>query len=125
MSFSLQSNVGKVSALLERKLEQVVSDTAHNIQGHIRTDMAEEKHGRKYGNHVASAPGESPAIDTGFLANSIQVEADGLTASVGTNAEYAEHLEFGTSRMEPRPFFGPAFEAERPVFEKALADALK
>ncbi len=125
MSFSLKSNINQVLASQRRKLEKVVSDTTHNIQGRIRDDMAEEKHGRKYGSHVASAPGESPAIDTGFLANSIQVEAEGLTAIVGTNAEYAEVLEFGGVHMEPRPFMEPAFEAEAPVFEKALLDALK
>ena len=125
MSFKLESHVGQVSAQMRRKLEKVVSRTAFNLQGRMRTDMAEEKHGREYGNHVASAPGESPAIDTGFLANSIQVEAEGLSAIVGTNADYAMHLEFGTVNMEPRPFYDPAFEAERPEFEKALREALK
>jgi HK97 gp10 family phage protein len=126
MSFKLEFK--PIAKALERRAAEVVRDTAFGIQADIRQGMAEEKHGRDYKKsksgrtHTASAPGESPAIDTSFLVNSIQVEADGLTAIVGTNADYAEHLEFGTVRMEPRPYFGPAFENAAPEFERRLQE---
>lgn len=125
MSFKLKSNLGQLNQQLERKAAKLVERTAFNLQTRMRTDMAEEKHGRKYGRHIASAPGESPAVDTGFLTNSLQVEAEGTTAYVGTNAEYAEVLEFGGVNLEPRPYFAPAFEAELPVFEQGVKDLLK
>jgi HK97 gp10 family phage protein len=127
MSFRLQSKIPQFSAEMKRKLKDAVSDTALGIESHIKIDMAEEKHGRENRKgHVASAPGESPAIDTGFLVNSIQSEMTGdLSAMVGTNANYAEHLEFGTIHIAPRPFFEPAFEAAKPEFERRLKEAVK
>ena len=43
-------------------------------------------------------------VDTGRLRESIRVEADGLTARVVADCEYAAAVEFGTSRRSPRPF---------------------
>jgi HK97 gp10 family phage protein len=117
--------VKEFNAQMKREAEKLVARTTFGIQAHVREGMAEEKHGAKYGTHVASAPGESPAVDTGFLTNSIQVEVDGLQGVVGTNAEYAMHLEFGTVKMEPRPYFGPAFEDAKPEFERGLQELLK
>lgn len=75
--------------------------------------------------HQASAPGEAPATDTGRLANSIEFDQVGpLTATVGSRLIYALYLEYGTSRMAPRPYFRPAVEAVRPKFERALERAL-
>lgn len=71
--------------------------------------------GRRYkrGNrtHTASAPGKSPAVDTGRLRQSIGVQKVGEGHyRVGTNVEYAPYLEFGTRRMAARPFMRPALE---------------
>jgi len=87
------------------------------IETDVKAMMAGPKSGAVYGGHVASAPGEAPAIDTGALANSIQTEMDTLTSgAVYTGIEYAPYLEFGTSRMAARPSFTPAGEHERPRF---------
>lgn len=126
MSFRLQSKIPQFSAEMRRKVSDAVNDTALGIEAHIKIGMAEEKHGREYGKkHVASAPGESPAIDTGVLVNSIQAQMTGeMSAVVGTNNEYAEHLEFGTIHMAARPFFEPAFEDALPEFEARLKRVL-
>lgn len=126
MSFQLKSNIGQVSSEIQRRAGKAVERTALFAESHIKLGMAEEKHGREYGNHVASAPGESPAMDTGFLANSVGHEMTGETSAiVGAGAEYAVHLEFGTVHIAPRPYFAPAFEAAKLVFEKELKEALK
>lgn len=56
----------------------------------------------------ASLPGEPPHVDTGRLRQSLQPsvvrEGNTIRGSVSTNVEYAPHLEYGTSKMEPRPF---------------------
>lgn len=72
--------------------------------------MRQQSQGRRYGNHVASKPGDPPNIDTGRLVNSIKWEVDenALSAVVGTNLEYGTHLEFGTTKMAARPWLGPA-----------------
>lgn len=60
--------------------------------------------------HIASAPGEPPAQDLGNLSNSITIRPDikGLVVYVNAAAAYAAALEYGTVRMEPRPYMRPA-----------------
>jgi len=80
--------------------------------------------------HTASAPGQAPATDTGRLASSVNFKREGpMSATVGSAVVYAAMLEFGTSRIDPRPAWVPATEAVRPKFrqrlERALARAAK
>ena len=88
--------------------------------------------------HIASAPGDPPAIDTGRLRASISTNwsdsgmAEGAIGSqaesgdgikqpsisgnevfkvvVGTNVEYSVPLEFGNKKILPRPFMRPVFD---------------
>lgn len=54
-------------------------------------------------------------VDTGRLRSSITMvlesDSEGLYAVVGTNVDYAEHVEFGTSTQRPQPFLRPALKA--------------
>ena len=65
-------------------------------------------------------------VDTGRLRNSIAIEEveGGLDAKVGSNVEYAPHVEFGTVRMRARAYLFPAMESERAPFRKRLNDAV-
>ena len=75
--------------------------------------------------HQASAPDEAPATDTGNLASRIDFKREGATsATVGSQVVYASMLEFGTSRIAPRPAWVPATEAMRPKFRQRLEAAL-
>ena len=73
--------------------------------------------------HTASAPGEAPATDTGFLRSNIvaEVEKTTLTAIVESRAKYSEFLEFGTRNMKPRPFMFPALEENKPKIRRLFA----
>jgi len=76
--------------------------------------------------HQASAPGEPPMSDTGRLANSIEFDAlDDLTVTVGSRVAYAAYLEYGTSRMAPRPYFRPAVEDITPKYIRRLERAIE
>ena len=63
--------------------------------------------------HTPSRPGEPPAVDTGTLRRSIQMEVNATPAlivvRVGTNLKYGLFLELGTIHIEPRPWLLPAF----------------
>lgn len=62
-------------------------------------------------------------VDTGYLRSSIGADIDraALTADVGPTAHYGGYVENGTSRMAPRPYIGPAFDAIAPKLEQVLA----
>jgi len=49
-------------------------------------------------------------IRTGFLRDSIFHRAAGFTLDFGAEADYAAYVEFGTSRMPPRPYLRPALD---------------
>ena len=64
---------------------------------------------------------------TGRLRGSITSEADGNSAQVGTNVEYAPYVELGTYKMAERPFIKPAVEEHldeyKAIFERILQGA--
>ena len=66
-------------------------------------------------------------VDSGRLKNSIATEArdGGMTQVIGTNVEYAPHVEFGTRFMSARPYLFPAFEQERPKLVNRLRTVLE
>lgn len=65
-------------------------------------------------------------VDTGNLRASIthEVDAGDNAVYIGTNVEYAPHVELGTSRQKAQPFLRPAAsehgEQYRQVLKKAL-----
>jgi HK97 gp10 family phage protein len=56
-------------------------------------------------------------VDTGFLRNSIQVDSvTPVEAIIAPHTEYAEFVEFGTSRQAAQPYMRPALdEHEREI----------
>ena len=79
--------------------------------------------------HTAAAKGNAPNTDTGKLVTSIAVEPNrgGVFALVGSNLDYAGFLEFGTSKMDARPWLEPALRNNADNLQRnidAAADAL-
>ncbi len=77
--------------------------------------------------HRASAAGEPPATDTGYLVSNIftNIDTDGLGASVESRAGYSSFLEFGTSKMAARPFMQPALEENKPRIRRLERQMVK
>lgn len=94
---------------------------ALKIQELAKKSIFAVSRGRNYGKHTASKPGDAPNVDTGRLAGSIQVDpVDEVTFLVGTNVEYAPHLEFGTREIAARPWLLPAVrKAQRSIGRRA------
>lgn len=65
-------------------------------------------------------------VDTGALRNSIghDIHGDGrfgaIEADIGPTVEYGAYVEFGTSRMAPSAYMGPALDRHSPAFVEAL-----
>ena len=76
--------------------------------------------------HRASAPGQAPASDTGNLVSKIIVKQKSKNiTNVESNADYSAFLEYGTSKMEPRPFMLPAFEKSKKPIINAVFNRVK
>ena len=75
--------------------------------------------------HQASAPGEAPMSDSGNLAGSIATSFNGLEGVVFTPLDYGRYLEFGTSKIKPRPWLLPSLEEDAPLFRRGLQRILR
>ena len=74
-------------------------------------------HGRRYGSHQASAPGEPPAVLTGALRGSWRPISDGgFNPGIETSIFYADYMENGTpgGMIAPRPFVDKIIEMAEP-----------
>ena len=107
---------------IRRKLTEIVGYVLNEIRNTaVKGIMQGGKSGatRPDGSR-ASAVGEYPATDTGFLQSNIYVQKSpsGLSGSVISQAEYSSALEFGTSKMGARPFMQPSAEEVRPKMRR-------
>lgn len=99
------------------------------VEAHVKTALQTPGSGEVYTrgsvSHRASAPGQPPAIDTGNLIGSVHVdEITPTQAILGVHAEYAEYLEFGTYKMEARPFLRPALDEHEGEIVAAVRDTV-
>lgn len=111
------------------------------LTGAVQKTLTGPRHGRVYviskaGRvHIASAPGEPPAVLYGRLRQSIAWtdpvwEGFTVTAEVGTNVEYARPLEFGSvtangGRLLPRPYFEPTVQRTQHEIQAILEEAFR
>ena len=98
----LSADLGKASAEVTRRAQVVVRKTAADIE--------------------ASGKRNAP-VDTGHLRGSISTTTSigGLSAEIGPTASYGAYVEFGTRRMRPQPFMGPAADQHFSEFTEAVA----
>jgi HK97 gp10 family phage protein len=127
----LAATLKRINEQADREITNAVKAAGLAIRGHaMKSIQRGAKTGEVYDKttprrtHRASAPGQSPATDTGRLVNSLRSDVSGKTATVSANTTYAAALEFGTSKMKPRPYLIPAVEMERPHFERRMREAI-
>lgn len=102
----------KIRAELVPTVSAIIERGAYAIERRTKENMARPKSGRQYRRgsvvHVASAPGEPPAIDTGTLANSIRTtRLSALRYAVQASTIYSRMLYEGTTRIAPRQYLEP------------------
>ena len=122
MSLSIQ-----FSAALKRRIEANLVIAGEIVATEVRRNIqTSPRGGRTYvkthpnRTHIASAAGESPATDLGFLVRSIQTEPDMQNLririlSLHSIAPYAKRLEFGdlSAGLAPRPFMFKGLQAKK------------
>lgn len=109
-------------------------ELSHPGQGRIYTTYFYQRNGKLYAwpardkPHRASAPGSPPAVDTGRLRASyghkVTRTPAGGELQIGTGDEKAKWLEFGTSKMEPRPHLRPVIARNRERIRREVRDGI-
>jgi len=132
------SEVVAVQKMLKRTSPEILQEACNNAALLTKSEAVKliqrgPKTGKTYQRrtvkHQASAPGEAPASDTGMLASSIKADTQPPAATrhpralAGSTIEYADHLEFGTSKIKPRPFMFPAYLTVKPKIGKLVKAA--
>ena len=126
------------SAALKRRIEANLVIAGEIVATEIRRNIqTSPRGGRTYvkthpnRTHTASAAGESPATDLGFLVRSIQVEPDLQNLrvriiSLHSIAPYAKRLEFGdlSAGLAPRPFMFKGLQAKKQQAVSIVKNAL-
>ena len=138
MSLSIQ-----FTAALKRRIEANLVIAGEIVATEVRRNIqTSPRGGRTYvkthpnRTHTASAAGESPATDLGFLVRSIQTEPDLQNLririlSLHSIAPYAKRLEYGdlSSRLAPRPFMFKGLNAKKQqairIVQNAVAQATR
>jgi phage gpG-like protein len=104
MSVTVHLDIRKLERLqrdLDRITDRAVAGLAFDGEAYIKQSFGTSP----------SQPGETPGVDTGKLRNSIRAERERAAQwAISTDTEYAAHLEFGTSRMAPRPYMAPGLD---------------
>ena len=100
---SLAADLGKVGASAAHKARQAVAKSAADVQ--------------------RVSQGLAP-VDTGALKNSIgfDLRESGLAAEIGPTVHYGAYVEFGTRRMAPHAYMGPALDIVGPSFAAAMEE---
>ena len=138
MSLSIQ-----FTAALKRRIEANLVIAGEIVATEVRRNIqTSPRGGRTYvkthpnRTHTASAAGESPATDLGFLVRSIQTEPDMQNLririlSLHSIAPYAKRLEFGdlSAGLAPRPFMFKGLDAKKQqaisIVKNAVNQALR
>jgi len=128
------SQLDKLAKNMELPFQEVVkgggqlirTEAIKSIQTGAKSGVMYQKYNPRR-EHRSSAPGQSPASDTGNLVSKIIVKQKSLNVvHVESNADYSAFLEFGTSKMQPRPFMFPAFEkSTKPILNAVFRRVVK
>tara|TARA_R100001224_G_scaffold66993_1_gene40388 strand:- start:439 stop:888 length:450 start_codon:yes stop_codon:yes gene_type:complete len=122
-----------ISKDMKPELRQVIQGGAQLIRGEaVKSIQSGPKSGRVYQRynptrtHKASAPGEAPASDTGNLVRNIRVNQKSQDiVTVESRAHYSKFLEYGTSKMQARPFLFPAYKMSQGKIMMATFNRVK
>ena len=107
----LSAQIKILGSAAELAVEEIVEDVAINTHSiAVKGIASQPASGKIYGKHQASAAGQFPMTDTGFLASNVKFEfRTKQNAIVGTDVKYGKNLEFGMSRVAARPWLGRSF----------------
>ena len=123
---TVQTKTGKAIADCCAVIQREAMESMTNTE--IDASKSYYTHNKRIPHHPSVA-GSPPAVDTGTLRRSITYTVDeknnvGKVGSVLNDPPYGAYLEFGTSKMQPRPWLKPAVENSEETIKKILRGVL-
>ena len=136
LSKLLTTAAGNIGGSLEKAIKLCCTKIQSDIQesmSNTQLDVSKSYYtNNKTKAHHPSMPGNPPAPDTGNLRQSIRYEVHGegkevygLVGSTQKDPPYGAYLEYGTSKVEPRPWLRPAMRENEGFVRNALAKAVR
>ena len=114
---AFDSLINEATKVTEGAADVMANEMKKSILTGAKSGQQYFSNGRR---HQSAAPGQAPANNTGALVRSIKVKKNGREATISIEKDYAIYLEFGTSKMRPRPFIIPAFLKTKKWFSDKL-----
>ena len=93
--------------------------------GYFSRKLIEAAHSKSFKRISWSWSWDCQFNKTGFLVSNIRVKAEKDVVQVRSEASYSKFLEYGTSKMLPRPFMFPASEKSKPKIAEVLFQKIK
>lgn len=95
-------------------------EASNELRNAVQEVLSGQRGGRRYGSHVASAPGEPPAVWHGKLNGNwrpVESGPNGEYPAIEVNLEYADYMEHGTpgGKIAPRPFVDKTVDKAKPA----------
>lgn len=104
--------VDRIVQTLNAKAQSRARSAVNELRNSAITTLSKDGTGRRYGKHIASAPGQTPAPDTGslrmrwrqFVFAEPNLNGVKIIVRIKSDVKYSEFLEKGTKKMAARPF---------------------
>lgn len=127
----IEAEVAREVGAINRQVLSRARRGTNLLRNAAMTVLGQDGTGRRYRNHVASAPGQPPAPDSGNLRRNWResqfVQSNGLGRGIDVKLQirsdvfYAKFLEHGTRKMAARPFVERIKTKARPEIEALFA----
>ena len=122
---------GEVTKSIELCCQKVRSDIQESMAKTERNmNKSYYTHNKKIPHHP-SLPGNPPAPETGNLRNCIRYEIHaeprspyGVVGTTQKDPPYGQYLEYGTSKVAPRPWLRPVMEKNNDWIRQSIARAV-
>lgn len=114
-------NTGTVVGAIDSALVRALEKMGLLAEGYAKRELSKPKSGHK------TEPDPRPNVDTGELRKSVthQVDARGKYVVVGSDVEYAPHIELGTVKQKAWPFLRPAAKDHVDEYREILKTELQ
>lgn len=116
LTLHTRETIAKIEGTASRRMQEAVNE----VRNTVLETLSGSRKGRTYyvpgtrKKYTASAPGQAPAQATSALRQSIKALVKGVgdkvIGMVGTSLDYGRMLEYGTSKMAPRPWLRISLE---------------